>query len=138
MREILSDSVIATQSIAQSFAKELVGGDIVLLNGQLGAGKTAFVQGLAKGLGVKEQVVSPTYTILNIYRGESLELFHYDMYRIENKRDIYELGLDDYFYYNGVCVVEWNKAEELQTMPHYEINIQSTGDNNRRIVICKV
>lgn len=82
-------------------------GDILLLEGDLGAGKTTFTQGLAEGLGVQETVNSPTFVIINEYLSGRLPLYHMDLYRVEEEAQLYDLGVEEYFFGNGVCVVEW-------------------------------
>lgn len=104
--EYLSKSVKDTLKIAESYAKTLKKGDVVLLNGEMGAGKTAFTKGLAKGLNIKDEITSPTYAYMNDYDGV---LYHYDCYRLSSGEDAEALGLTDYFYMGGVCVIEWGK-----------------------------
>lgn len=104
--EYLSKSVKDTLKIAESYAKTLKKGDIVLLNGEMGAGKTAFTKGLAKGLNIKDEITSPTYAYMNDYDGV---LYHYDCYRLSSGEDAEALGLTDYFYMGGVCVIEWGE-----------------------------
>lgn len=133
----ISNSYEETVALGKKFAENLCGGDKVLLNGDLGAGKTAFTQGIAAGLCVTDLVTSPTFTILNTFIGKKLELYHFDMYRIDNESDIFELGLDDYLYYdNGVCVIEWNKFENLKGRV-FNIKIERIDDNVRKITIEK-
>lgn len=123
-----------TLRLGERFAACLKRGDKVILDGDLGAGKTAFTQGIAKGLGVKSLVTSPTFTIMNIYEGD-ITLFHFDMYRLDNTDEIYELGLDECLYGDdGVCVVEWNKFENLCGKV-YTIKINRIDDEIRRISI---
>lgn len=104
--EYLSKSVKDTLKIAESYAKTLKKGDVVLLNGEMGAGKTAFTKGLAKGLNIKDEITSPTYAYMNDYDGV---LYHYDCYRLSSGEDAEALGLTDYFYMDGVCVIEWGE-----------------------------
>lgn len=104
--ECLSKSVKDTLKIAESYAKTLKKGDVVLLNGEMGAGKTAFTKGLAKGLNIKDEITSPTYAYMNDYDGV---LYHYDCYRLSSGEDAEALGLTDYFYMGGVCVIEWGE-----------------------------
>ncbi len=104
--EYLSKSVKDTFKIAESYAKTLKKGDVVLLNGEMGAGKTAFTKGLAKGLNIKDEITSPTYAYMNDYDGV---LYHYDCYRLSSGEDAEALGLTDYFYMGGVCVIEWGE-----------------------------
>ena len=93
-----------TVNAGKAFAKNLKQGSVVLLVGEMGAGKTAFTKGIAKGLGVTDQITSPTYAYMNDYGGK---LYHYDCYRLSGGEDAEALGLTDYFYSNGVCVIEW-------------------------------
>lgn len=127
----LSKSIEDTYVLAEKIAKQLTGGEIVLLNGELGAGKTTFTKGLAKALGVTESVVSPTFMIMCEYVGR-LPLYHFDMYRIEEEDELEELGLTDYLYENGVCVIEWNKFTHLPKDKLLTINISSIDETTRR------
>ena len=104
--EYLSKSVKDTLKIAESYAKTLKKGDVVLLNGEMGAGKTAFTKGLAKGLNIKDEITSPTYAYMNDYDGV---LYHYDCYRLSSGEDAAALGLTDHLYMGGVCVIEWGE-----------------------------
>lgn len=103
----ISQSCEETEKIAYNFALTLSGGEIITLDGDLGAGKTAFVRGLAKGLGVTDIVCSPTFTIVNEYRHGNIPLFHFDVYRIETSDEMYDIGWEDYISQNAVVVVEW-------------------------------
>ena len=104
MAKFISESAEQTREFAKNYAAKLRGGDVLLLDGEMGAGKTVFVQGLAAGLGISEQPTSPTYAYMNDYDGR---LFHYDCYRIETPEQAERLGLADYFDMGGFCVVEW-------------------------------
>ena len=104
MAVFISRSQKATEAFAAEYAKTLSPGDTVLLEGEMGAGKTVFAKGLAKGLGIEEEVTSPTYAYMNDYDGR---LFHYDCYRIESPEQAEALGLADYFDMGGICLVEW-------------------------------
>lgn len=104
----ISNSPEQTIQIAKKLAKSLKGGEIILLNGDLGAGKTTFAKGIALGLDIFDTVTSPTFTIMNSYSGR-LDLYHYDMYRIDNPEELLELGVEDNLYLGGVSVIEWNK-----------------------------
>lgn len=104
MAVFISRSREATEAFAAEYAKTLSPGDTVLLEGEMGAGKTVFAKGLAKGLGIEEEVTSPTYAYMNDYDGR---LFHYDCYRIESPEQAEALGLADYFDMGGICLVEW-------------------------------
>jgi len=93
--------------MGQQFAEEIGVGSILALNGDLGSGKTVFVKGLVAGLGSRADVTSPTFTILHEYRGSRLPVYHFDFFRLENRESIVRLGLDDYFFGDGVSVIEW-------------------------------
>ena len=97
--------------MAEKIARTLRGGEVIVLSGELGAGKTAFTKALAAALGVKETVLSPTFTMVKEYKGENLGLYHFDLYRIEDEAELEELGLDEYFSSDAVTVIEWNKLD---------------------------
>ena len=124
-----------TQNIAKNLAKTLSGGEVILLNGDLGAGKTTFTKGLVKGLGSKKTVVSPTFTIMHSYDDTRIPVYHFDMYRIADEDELYELGLEEYLYENGVAVIEWNKFSRLPEKT-VTVNIVLKGGNEREIEIC--
>lgn len=120
-----------TKNLAKHIATFLQAGDVLALDGDLGAGKTTFAQGLAKGLGISEQIDSPTFTIIKEYNGR-LPFYHMDVYRVDEETD--ELGLEDYFYGSGVCLVEW--ASQVETLlPEHTIWLRFTvqPDGNRQI-----
>lgn len=122
-----------TEELGKSFCKKLLAGDTVLLDGDLGAGKTVFTKGIAKGLGITDEVISPTFNILKEY-GDGI-LYHFDMYRIESEEELQNLGFEEYFDKDGICVVEWNKMQNL-TGRVYSVNIKNVnGKNKRRIEI---
>ena len=130
--EYISKSAAETLDIAAAFASKLVGGDVVLLHGDLGAGKTTFTKGIARALGVKDVVTSPTFTIVKEYEGDRLRLFHMDMYRLTG--DITELGLEEYFERkDGVTVIEWCAVDGFFGRV-YNVFLSYEGEN-RRIVI---
>ncbi len=107
--EIISKNSSQTKKAGFDYAKTLVKGDVVLLYGEMGAGKTVFTKGIAEGLGISEQITSPTYAYMNDYDGV---LYHYDCYRLSSGEDAEALGLTDYFYADGICVIEW--AENIK------------------------
>lgn len=114
-----------TKKIAISLAKEAKAGDVILLHGDLGVGKTVFSQGFAQGLQIKEPIQSPTFTILQEYEEGTLPFYHFDVYRISDPEEMYEIGFGDYLYGNGVCLIEWaSKVEELLPEENIEINIE--------------
>lgn len=121
-----SNSYRETENIAKAFAKTLTPGDVLCFYGDLGAGKTAFTQGLAKGLGIEEYVSSPTFTILNCYQGK-MPLYHFDVYRIADPDEMYEIGYYEYVYGDGVAVIEWAELIE-DILPDKRYNITITKD----------
>ena len=130
-----SNSPQDTELLGAALAKLLTPGTVIAYEGDLGAGKTAFTRGLAKGLGSNDPVTSPTYTIVNEYLGGRLPLFHFDMYRLRSAEDLWDIGWDDYLERGGVCAVEWseNVTEALES-PIF-VRIEKTGDNTRCITI---
>jgi tRNA threonylcarbamoyladenosine biosynthesis protein TsaE len=137
VRTVASQSEDDTAALGRELAPTLSAGDVVLLYGDLGAGKTAFVRGLAEGLGVdRGEVSSPTFTLIQEYRGGRLALFHVDLYRIEDPREFDELGLDE-IAEDGVLAIEW--AERLPAPPAHamRISIEHAGEFERRIVMEK-
>jgi len=127
----VTKSLTETERLAKSFAQYLKGGEVVLLNGDLGAGKTTFTKGVAKALGIKETVTSPTFTIMKEYDG-NLKLRHFDMYRIENPDESEELGLRELLYDpEAVCIIEWNKFDDLQEV--ISVDIEYLGNKERRL-----
>jgi tRNA threonylcarbamoyladenosine biosynthesis protein TsaE len=119
-----------TRNLAERLASRLVAGDIITLTGDLGAGKTTFTQGLAKGLGVNRNVNSPTFTIIKEYQGLNFPLYHMDAYRLEDQYE--DLGLDEYFYGQGICVIEWPQMiEEQLPVQRLDITILKSGDEDR-------
>ena len=96
-----------TFKFGENIGSKAVPGQVITLTGDLGTGKTVFVQGLARGLGIDDYINSPTFTIVQIYESGRLPLYHFDVYRIEDESEMYETGLDDYMYGDGVCVIEW-------------------------------
>lgn len=125
-----TNSVEETYALAKKIADTLAGGEVILLDGDLGAGKTTFTKGLAKALGVSEEVTSPTFTILNVYESGRLKLNHLDMYRVECEDDLVELGVEEAIADDGVTVIEWNKFERLNGKI-IRIRISSRGENER-------
>lgn len=140
-REFISDSPEQTRQIAADFAKTLKAGDVVLYEGDLGAGKTAFTKGIGEALEVEEAVTSPTFAIVNEYEGR-LPLFHFDLYRLENYDDLYSIGFFDYLTRGGIIAAEWSEnipdlAADLDDGKRavYTVRIEKTGDNSRRILV---
>ncbi len=131
MAEFFSHSEKQTAAFAEEYAKTLCAGDVLLLHGEMGAGKTAFVKGLARGLHITEEVTSPTYAYLNDYAGK---LYHYDCYRISSEEQAEQLGLCDYFDAGKICVLEWSeKIAGLLPPRCKQIVIEKTGEEERKI-----
>ena len=133
--EFLTNSPEETEKVGAALGRILNPGAVIAYRGDLGAGKTAFTRGLARGLGYEEPVTSPTYTIVNEYLGGRLPLFHFDMYRLASSDDLWDIGWDDYLDRGGIAAVEWseNVADALEDA--ILITIHKTGETSRRIVI---
>jgi tRNA threonylcarbamoyladenosine biosynthesis protein TsaE len=124
-----------TESLAKSFALVLKPGAIVALYGDLGAGKTCWVRGLAQGLAVKNSVTSPTFTLIQEYSGK-VPLYHFDLYRLKNASELEDIGFEEYFYSSGITAVEWaEKAGQLMPPVHWEVRFHNLEANTRRIQI---
>lgn len=132
MAVFISQSASETLEFATQYAKTLKGGDVVLLLGDMGAGKTVFAKGVALGLGIGDEITSPTYAYMNDYGGK---LYHYDCYRLDCGAKAEALGLTDYFYGDGVCLIEWaeNIAEVLPERCK-RVSIRKISENGREIV----
>ncbi len=133
---IISHSELETVGLAEKLAVSFKTGDIIVLTGDLGAGKTVFVRGLAKGLGHDEDLVnSPSFTIINEYPGEK-PLYHFDLYRLSDQNELYEIGWDEYLNRDGLIVVEWGeKAKDYLPSKYYQINFKFLNENEREIDI---
>jgi len=136
-----SKSEAETEAIGAEFARELPGGTVVAMYGDLGAGKTAFVRGMARGMGLDCRVSSPTFTIVQVYEEGRMPFYHFDVYRIGDISEMDEIGYEDYFYGEGVSLVEWaNLIEELLPPSYTEITIEkdvTKGFEYRKITIDK-
>ena len=130
-----TNSTAETEHIGEALGRILVPGTVIAYRGDLGAGKTAFTRGLARGLGYTDMVTSPTYTIVNEYLGGRLPLFHFDMYRLASGDDLWDIGWEDYLDRGGVCAVEWseNVADALENP--IIITIEKLGADSRRITL---
>ena len=135
--DYLSNSVEETEALGAELAGRLEPGDVVAFTGDLGAGKTAFVRGLARGLGIPDRVTSPTFTIVNEYEGGRLPLFHFDMYRLGSSEELFDIGWEDYLARDGVCAVEWSEnVEDALDDDAIRVEIRrGEGDNQRHIRI---
>ncbi len=130
-----SSSVKDTLNIGKKLAKSFGPGTVVSLTGALGAGKTALVKGMAKGLGIDEEITSPTFTIISIYEGD-IPLYHVDLYRIQESNELYDIGLEEIIYGDGITAIEWpEKAVNLLPEHTISITIQIQTDGKREIHI---
>ena len=131
----ITNSPAETEAIGAALGRILPAGTVIAYRGDLGAGKTAFTRGLARGLGYRDMVTSPTYTIVNEYLGGRLPLFHFDMYRLSCAEDLWDIGWDDYLDRGGICAVEWseNVAEAMEDP--VTVTIEKLGDTSRRITV---
>ena len=151
--DIISHGTAQTQRLATRLGELLRGGELILLNGQLGTGKTTFTQGLAKGLHIDEVISSPTFTLLKEYPGQPLSssevqpgqprhglsvgpaLYHFDLYRIDDPEEILDLGFEEYFYDSGVCVVEWaGKADMIWPAENLHIRMKVLSETKRSLL----
>ena len=131
MNTFLSESEESTREFAEKYAATLKPYDVVLLDGDMGAGKTVFAKGVAKGMGIFDEVTSPTYAYMNDYDGR---LFHYDCYRIESAEQAERMGLADYFDMGGICVIEWaQNIAPLLPENCKRVTIKKLGGNAREI-----
>lgn len=136
--EFVSHSPEQTAQLAERVAAALCAGDVILYEGEMGAGKTAFTKGLAAALGVKQAVTSPTFALVNEYHDGALPLFHFDLYRIGDYDDLYAIGFFDYLDRGGIIAAEWSEnieglEQELENVT--KIRIEKLGDSDRRFII---
>ena len=133
--EFITNSPIETEKVGEALGRVLVPGSILAYEGDLGAGKTAFTRGLARGLGATEQVTSPTYTIVNEYLSGRMPLFHFDMYRLASSDDLWDIGWEDYLERGGVCAVEWSENVADAMEDAITVCIRKLGEDSRKIII---
>lgn len=132
---VLTHSPAETEQVGQALAARLTAGTVLALRGDLGAGKTAFTRGLARGLGYKGAVTSPTFTIVNEYEGGRLPLFHFDLYRLESADELWDIGWEDYLDRGGVCAVEWSERAEELFSDAAAVTLHPLDDETREITI---
>ena len=136
---LISTSVAQTQAIGAALSKQLEPNDVLILLGDMGAGKSEFTRGLARGLGVTGYVTSPTFTIMQLHDTGRLPLYHFDWYRLESAEELYELSMDEYLQNGGVAVIEWpSRAEEALPESYLEVALEPLGDDERRITFTPV
>ena len=133
---LISNSAQETTQLAKRIAQSLKAKDIVCLSGDLGTGKTTFVKGIAQYLKIKEaEVNSRTFTLLNIYEGK-IPLYHFDLYRLDNLNEISRLGYEEFFYGDGICVIEWaDKLKQLLPAEYLAVQLKHQGENKRLITL---
>ena len=127
-------SAAETRALGEKIAAQLRPGDVLLLEGDLGAGKSELTRGIARGLGVAETVTSPSFTILNVYDSGRCPLYHFDWYRLESAEELYELGMDEYLGGDGIAVVEWpERCPDAVPGNALRIRLKAAGENKRII-----
>ena len=133
--EFITNAPQETEAVGAALGAVLKPGTVVAYTGDLGAGKTAFTRGLARGLGATDRVTSPTYTIVNEYLSGRLPLFHFDMYRLASADDLWDIGWEDYLERGGVCAVEWSENVEQALEQPIRVCLEKLGEDTRRITI---
>jgi tRNA threonylcarbamoyladenosine biosynthesis protein TsaE len=131
----LSNSAEDTFFLGEELGRELLNGDVVILCGNLGSGKTTFTKGIAKSLGIPNEIISPTFTILREYHAPHCSLVHIDMYRIESEDELENVGIDEIFEGNSIVVIEWNKKSIIKSKRLIKVSIEVINDISRRIII---
>ena len=133
--EFLTNSPEETEAVGKRLGQSLKPGAVIAYQGDLGAGKTAFTRGVALGLGAKEQVTSPTYTIVNEYLSGKYPLFHFDMYRLASSDDLFDIGWEDYLDRGGICAVEWSENVADAMEGAIVVTIEKLGEDSRKITL---
>ena len=128
----MTDTAKQTEALGAALARRLAPGDVVAFYGDLGAGKTAFVRGMARGLGIRESVTSPTYTVVNEYISGKLPLFHFDLYRLSGPDDLFDIGWEDYLERGGICAVEWSERAQSLLSDALRVTIRMGDSPERR------
>ena len=131
--EYHSHSEAETEAIGEALGRDIDPGAVIAFTGDLGAGKTAFTRGLARGLGITERITSPTFTIVNEYEGGRLPLFHFDMYRLGSADELFDIGWEDYLGRGGVCAVEWSEKVTEALSGAVRVDIRRGGGEDERI-----
>ena len=133
--EIITNSEYETEQVGEKLGSVIADGSVVAMYGDLGAGKTAFVRGMARGMGIDARVSSPTFTIVNEYIGER-ELYHFDMYRLSSSDELFDIGWEDYLSRGGVCVTEWSEnVSDAFEGDEICVNIEKLSPDSRKITI---
>lgn len=133
----VTNSTEKTRELGRKLSKHLKPGDVIYLKGELGSGKTTFVQGLATGLGIKENVRSSSFVLANEYKSAKAKFFHIDLYRLEDM-EFDNIGIEEYIFGDGICVIEWaDKFKKYPASSYYEVSFEWSGENKRKIEIRK-
>lgn len=136
MTKIYSESEEQTELFAQKIAGKLMPGAILILNGEMGSGKSVFARGIIHGLGYSGTVTSPTFTLMNAYEGVVLPVYHFDLYRLNAPEQLYDIGYDEFLYGSGISLIEWaQRMENLYPEQHIAISIEKTGIFTRTITV---
>ena len=134
--DFVSHSADQTRRLGIRLSQLLSGGEVLLLTGELGTGKTCLVQGIGEGLGIEERITSPTFTLVNEYIGENLTLYHVDLYRIVDVKATLTFGLDEYLYSGGICAIEWaERIRSIWTEEYLLISLRHIDETKRAIAL---
>lgn len=137
-KEFFTDSAEQTKKLGKDFASALKKGDIVFFNGDLGAGKTTFIQGIMSKFGIKKFVRSASFMLVSEFAAQDVSLYHIDLYRL-GKTDVYDLGLDEYLFGKGIALVEWSeRLTGCKNQKRWEIDIKYKDENKRNIIIKRI
>lgn len=138
--EYITKNSEETYALAKEFSKKLKSGDTVLLLGEMGVGKTVFTKGVCDGLGVDDYITSPTFTIVNEYEGKNLPVYHFDLYRLEDESELFEVGFEEYLTGGGVCIIEWPQiAYGIISKKRYTVEIKKTENlDERKIILSEI
>ena len=135
-RTYVTNNEQETEALGCRLGQCIMPGTVIAYTGDLGAGKTAFTRGLARGLNIPDRVTSPTFTIVNEYEGGRLPLFHFDMYRLGSSDELFDIGWEDYLARNGVCAVEWSEnIEDALEEDIIKVDIRRGSDDNQRQIM---
>ncbi|MDD2446447.1 MAG: tRNA (adenosine(37)-N6)-threonylcarbamoyltransferase complex ATPase subunit type 1 TsaE [Tissierellia bacterium] len=133
--KIVLNSLDEAKKFGIKLGENLIVGDILCLNGNLGAGKTTLTKFIGLGLGVEEYITSPTFALINQYKGK-IPVYHFDVYRLENVDELFDLGFDEYFYGSGVCIIEWaDRIDKMIPKERIVIDIENGNNPNERILL---
>ena len=132
--EYHTHSELETEAVGEALGKTVPAHTVIAFTGDLGAGKTAFTRGLARGLGISDRVTSPTFTIVNEYGGGRLPLFHFDMYRLESSDELFDIGWEDYLRRGGVCAVEWSEKVSDALTGALQVDIRRGETDSDRVI----